>query len=144
MLEGGDVLRIERHLFVGLCNRTDQAGVDELALILRPHGYTVESVELHNCLHLKSAVSWIGDGTVLINREWVDASRFNNLRWVDVDAAEPAAANALRVGDTVIMPSAFPQTAARLRAHGFQVRELDLSELLKAESGVTCSSLIFD
>ena len=142
MLEGGDVLRIGHQLFVGLSNRTDHAGIDELALILRPYGYTVRAVVLRNCLHLKSAVSWIGDGTLLINRDWVDESAF--VGWQLIDVQEPAAGNALRVAHTVIMPSAFPQTAARLRAHGFQVRELDLSELLKAESGVTCSSLIFD
>ena len=142
MLEGGDVLRIGRQLFVGLSNRTDQAGIDELALILRPYGYTVDPIELRNCLHQKSAVSWIGDGTLLINRDWVDESAFAS--WHLIDVEEPAAGNALRVADTVIMPSAFPRTAARLRDHGFKVRELDLSELLKAESGVTCSSLIFD
>ncbi len=143
ILEGGDVLRIDRDLHVGLSNRTDQAGIEELALILRPYGYRVHPVELRNCLHLKSAVSNIGDDTLLINRDWVDPAYFPGHRRIDVAPDEPSAANALRVNDTVIMPSAFPQTANKLRAAGFQVRELDLSELLKAESGVTCSSLLF-
>ena len=80
---------------------------------------------------------------VLLNRAWLDASLLADYRLIDVSPEEPGAANALRLGDTVLMPDAFPKTAALLRESGFLVRALDLSELLKAESGVTCSSLVF-
>lgn len=143
-LEGGDVMRIGHALFVGLSHRTDADGIAELAALSAPYGYKVVAVPLRNCLHLKSACTSIGDGTVLINPEWVDAGAIAEYRFLAVDAAEAAAANALRVGSTVLMPSAYPRTAASLREHGFAVRELNLSELLKAESGVTCSSLVFE
>ncbi|HXJ43090.1 MAG TPA: arginine deiminase family protein, partial [Bryobacteraceae bacterium] len=143
-LEGGDVMQIGRRLFVGLSKRTDLAGVNQLAEELAPFGYEVTAVSMRNCLHLKSGCSYLGDDTVLINAEWIDRVRIGDYRFVNVAPDEPGAANALRVGDGILMPSEFPRTAEVLRGHGFKVRELDMSELLKAESGVTCSSLLFE
>ncbi|MDQ1472050.1 MAG: dimethylargininase [Bryobacterales bacterium] len=143
-LEGGDVMRIGKDLFVGLSARTDPAGVQQLAEELNPYGYRVTAVELRDCLHLKSACSFIGDGCLLINRAYLDTEPLRNYRFVDVAPDEPAAANALLVDRTVVMPSAFPATANLLQKAGFRVREVDVTELLKAESGVTCSSLLFD
>jgi dimethylargininase len=143
-LEGGDVMRIGRNLYVGLSARTNAEGVAQLADILAPFGYNVQLVAMRDCLHLKSACSFIGDGTVLLNRAWLDISALREYRLIDVAPVEPSGANALRVGDTVLMPDAFPGTATRLRESGFRVKALDLSELLKAESGVTCSSLFFE
>ena len=142
-LEGGDVMRIGHCLYCGLSGRTDQAGIAELRGLIGNLGYQVHAVELHGCLHLKSACSNIGDDTVLLNPEWVDGAGFTGCRLIPVAAGEPHAANALRVGTTVVMPSAFPATAALLRAAGFQVETLEMTELMKAESGVTCSSLVF-
>jgi dimethylargininase len=142
-LEGGDVMRVGRHLYIGLSARTDAAGVAQLGAELRPFGYEVHGVELRDCLHLKSACCCIAPDTILINRSWVDAGHFSNYRLIDVAEAEPNAANALNIGDTIVMPNAFPRTAAILRREGFNVAELDMTELMKAESGVTCSSLIF-
>jgi dimethylargininase len=142
-LEGGDVMRLGRHLFVGLSDRTDATGVAQLSTELRPFGYEVHSVDLRGCLHLKSACCCIAPDSILINRAWVDTARFANYRLIDVAETEPGAANALNIGKTIVMPNAYPQTAAILRREGFQVAELDMTELMKAESGVTCSSLLF-
>lgn len=139
-LEGGDVMRVGRDIYVGLSARTDQAGIDQLRESLEPFGYTVTAMELRNCLHLKSACCAIADDTILINREWVDATPLERYRLIDV--AEPASANVLRMGDALIMPESFPKTAELLREAGFHVRTVDVSELMKAECGVTCSSLI--
>ena len=144
LAEGGDVMRIGRDLFIGLSARTNADGVRQLREELAPFGYRVHGLELRDCLHLKSACCFIGDGAVLLNRAWLDWSLLREYRLIDVAADEPAGGNALRIGDTVLMPDAFPKTAAILRKQGFLTRTLDLSELLKAESGVTCSSLIFD
>jgi dimethylargininase len=143
-LEGGDVMRIGRDLFVGLSARTDLAGVQQLAEELKPYGYRVTAVKLRNCLHLKSACSFIGDGCVLINRAYLDTEPLRNYRFIDLSPDEPGGANALLVNGTVVVPSAFPATANLLHKAGFRVREVDVTELLKAESGVTCSSLLFD
>ncbi len=143
ILEGGDVMRVGNRLYAGLSHRTDVAGMTDLAQLLEPFGYEVIAVPLRNCLHMKSGCTYLGDDTVLINPEWIDTHNLGPYRFVEVDPGEEGAANALRVGETLLIPSAWPKTAASLRDSGFTVRELDLSELLKAESGVTCSSLLF-
>jgi dimethylargininase len=142
-LEGGDILRVGRKLFVGLTKRSNAEGLRQLAALLAPHRYEVVSVPVTGCLHLKSAVTFLGGTTLLANRAWFGASAFSGHDVVDVDPAEPHAANALALGNTVIFPASFPRTRARIEARGFHVTPLDISELQKAESGLTCSSLIF-
>jgi dimethylargininase len=143
-LEGGDVLRIDRKLFVGLSTRTNAEGIRQLTAILSPHDYEVISVPVTGCLHLKSAVTYLGQNTLLANRAWFDGQPFAAYRWIDVAPEEPHAANALALVGTVILPASFPRTRARLEARAFHVTPLDISELQKAESGLTCSSLLFE
>jgi dimethylargininase len=143
-VEGGDILRVGRRLVVGVTGRTNSEGIRQLAGILAPYGYEVTGVSVTGCLHLKSAVTHVGRNTLLANRAWFDTDPFLDFTWIDVDPAEPHAANALAIGDTVIFPACFPRTRARLETAGFQVTSLDISELQKAESGLTCSSLIFE
>ncbi|HXY24664.1 MAG TPA: arginine deiminase family protein [Candidatus Acidoferrum sp.] len=143
-LEGGDVLRIGRRLFVGLTKRSNAEGIGQLAAVLRPYGYEVIAVMVTGCLHLKSAVTYIGENTLLANRQWFDTARFPGYQWIDVDPAEPHAANALALGGMIIFPASFPKTRGRIGSEGFHVTPLDISELQKAESGLTCSSLLFE
>jgi dimethylargininase len=152
-LEGGDVLQIGNRVFVGLSSRTNAEGIRQLRVILAPYGYEVISVMVTGCLHLKSAVTYLGRkqasnsratfNTLLANRAWFDTNPFTGFEWIDVDPAEPHAANALAFGSTIIFPTSFPRTRARIEARGFHVTPLDISELQKAESGLTCSSLLF-
>jgi dimethylargininase len=142
-LEGGDILRIGRKLFVGLTKRSNAEGIRQLAAILAPHHYEVIAVPVTGCLHLKSAVTYLGRSTLLANRAWFDPAPFSAYDWIDVDPSEPHAANALALGNTVIFPASFPGTRARVEGAGFHVTPVDISELQKAESGLTCSSLIF-
>jgi dimethylargininase len=102
----------------------------------------VRPVEVSGCLHLKSACSHVGHNTVLVNRSWIDADAFSEFELLDVPENEPAAANALLLHDVVIMPASFPKTRALLERRGIRVRTVDVSELQKAEAGVTCTSLI--
>ncbi len=142
-IEGGDVLRIGRKLFVGLTTRSNAEGLRQLTAILAPYGYQVVGVSVTGCLHLKSAVTFLGQNTLLANRAWFDATPFAAYNWVEVAPGEPHAANALALGGTIIFPASFPQTRARIETAGFHVTTLDISELQKAESGLTCSSLLF-
>src|SRR6266478_3740186 len=103
-VEGGDVLRIGRSLFAGLSSRTNAEGIQQLASILASYGYEVVSVAVMGCLHLKSAVTYIGRNTLLANRAWFDTRPFAGFEWIDVAAEEPHAANALAIGGTVIFP----------------------------------------
>jgi dimethylargininase len=143
-VEGGDVLRIERKLFAGVSSRTNAEGIRQLGCLLAPYDYEVVSVAVTSCLHLKSAVTHVGRNTLLANRAWFDTTPFAGFEWIDVAPEEPHAANALAIGGTVIFPASFPRTRALLGARGFHVTPLDISELQKAESGLTCSSLLFD
>ena len=142
-LDGGDVLQVGRSLFVGVTPRTSAGGIAQLAGIVGPAGYEVSTVPVTGCLHLKSAVSEIADRTLLINGAWVPPEAFAQLRLIAVDATEPFAANAVRVGDVVVYPAEFPRTRARIEAEGIVVRVVPASELAKAEGGVTCCSLRF-
>ncbi|OLD62520.1 MAG: dimethylargininase [Acidobacteria bacterium 13_1_40CM_2_60_7] len=144
MIEGGDVLRIGRRVFVGYSRRTNKEGVRQLSAILSRHAYEVIPVAVTGCLHLKSAVTFLGRNTLLANRNWFGTALFVGYDWIDVELDEPHAGNALAIGDTVIFPASFPKTRERIEARGFRVAPLDISELQKAESGLTCSSLIFE
>jgi len=144
MMEGGDVLRVGRKLFVGLTKRTNAEGIRQLAVLLEPYRYEVTAVRVNGCLHLKSAVTFLGGNTLLGNRAWFDARRLEAFDWVDVDPTEPHAANALALGDAVVFPASYPKTTERIAEKGFRVLLLDISELQKAESGLTCSSLLFE
>ena len=103
----------------------------------------MRGVKVDGCLHLKSACCSLGDGKILVNRAWIDTSQFGGYQVTGVAPDEPNAANVLRIGDTVIVPASFPQTAAIIEREGLAVRRIDISELQKAEAGVTCSSIIF-
>jgi dimethylargininase len=141
-LDGGDVLLAGRDVFVGRSQRTNESGFQQVRALLGPLGYAVTAVPVRSCLHLKSAVTRVGPRDLLINRSWVDAEAFPGLRLVDVDPEEPSAANALLVGEVLVFPAAFPRTWERLSASGIRVVPVDISELAKAEGGVTCCSLI--
>lgn len=143
-LEGGDVMSAGRVVFVGSSQRTNREGIAQLSDTLRPYDYRVQPVEVRGCLHLKSACSYIGNDTVLVNRSWIDTEHLHRFELLDVPGEEPTAANALLVRDVVILPASFPKTRALLERRGFRVTVIDLSELQKAEAGVTCTSLIFN
>src|SRR5262249_57849689 len=110
-LEGGDVLRVGRTLFVGLSDRTGEAGVRALDGLLRPLGYSVVPVRVTGCLHLKSAACAVDEETVLVNRAWLETDPFVGLRLVDVPAAEPFGANVLRLPGAGLVRAKFPATA---------------------------------
>jgi dimethylargininase len=143
-LEGGDVMRIGRTLYVGISGRTNRDGFEQLSLILKPYDYQVRAVEVRGCLHLSTGCSYLGRDFVLLNRAWVDASPFECFNVIEVDETELWAANTIAVGELLLVPSAFPRTRALIEAHQFQVISTDISELQKAEGALTCMSLIFN
>jgi dimethylargininase len=143
-LDGGDVMRIGRRLFVGASSRTNAEGIAQLRAALAEFNYEVTAVDVKQCLHLKSGCSYVGSNSILVNREWVDLTRFAGFELIDVPASESGAANALEIKDVIIVPSTFPQTISLLEARGFIVKAIDVSEFQKAEGGVTCKSIVFN
>jgi len=142
-IDGGDLLRLGNTIFAGLSTRSNQSGIQQLRDIVADFGMTVETVETTKCLHLKSAVSEVAPGTLLINTDWISSSAFKDFELIPVDKEETHAANALRIGKDLIYPSSFPRTMDALVSRGIDVLPVDLTELQKAEGAVTCCSLIF-
>lgn len=143
-LDGGDVLVLGKKIFVGISTRSNPPAIVQLQKILAGYGYQVDGIHLHDCLHLKSAVTRLDDQTLLINRAWVDTKPFEHYHLIDVDPDEPFGANCLSIGGVVLYPSAFPKTLQRIREQGFSVLTVDVSELAKAEGAITCCSLILE
>lgn len=139
-LEGGDVMRIGRTLYAGISRRTNREGAEQLARF----GYRVVSIEVRGCMHLKTACTSLGDGRLLANRNWIDVGSLSEFEILDVPREEPWAANVLRIGGTVLVPAAHPRTAELVEREGLRVRLVDISELAKAEAGLTCMSLLFE
>lgn len=141
-LDGGDVMRAGRRLFVGISRRTNAAAVDQLAQLLQPYDYEVVPVSVRGALHLKSACSYLGDDTILANTAWLDTEAFVGMEIVPVDAAEAWGASVLNVDGHIVLPTGFPRITQRLAGRGLDVHVIDLSELRKAEGGPTCLSIL--
>ena len=142
-LDGGDVLVMGKDVYVGVGQRSQASAVFELHGQLENWDYTVHPVQFSACLHLKTAATRLRDDLVLINPAWVDPTAFGGRRVLEVDPEEPFAGNVLAIGHDVIMPKSFPKTADRIRREGLTTKLIDISELQKAEGGVTCCSLVF-
>ena len=143
-LEGGDILRLGRTVFAGQTPRTTREGTRQLAGALEPHGYEVVPVTPTGCLHLKSAVTFIGRETVLINPAWIDVDLFSRWQCVPVPPEEPFGANALLAGELVHVAASAPLTRRKLDALGFDTAVIDTGEFEKAEAALTCLSLLFE
>jgi len=142
-LDGGDVLIMGKDVYVGVGKRSQATAVFELHGLLENYDYTVHPVKFGDCLHLRTAATRLRDDLLLINPAWVDAGAFGDRKVIEVDPDEPFAGNVLTIGTDVIIPKSFPKTAERIRHAGLHTRAVDVSELQKAEGGVTCCSLIF-
>jgi dimethylargininase len=141
-LEGGDVLRVGRMLWVGLSSRTNAEGAVGLVRFVHRFGYTVRSVPLQDCLHLKTACTALPDGSLLVNPAWLPREAVEDLECIPVPSEEPWAANTLSVGQTVCVSAAHPRMADLIRGRGLAVETIDLSEFAKMEGGITCLSLL--
>ncbi len=142
-LEGGDVMLVGKTLYVGRSARTNAAAHEALAEILRPWGYTVVPVDLNDCLHLKTGVTYAGGDCFLANPAWVDISALQGAEIISLPVEEPWAANTLTVGGRVLLPAGFPRTRDLLAGRGHEVVTIDVSELQKAEGSLTCLSVLF-
>ena len=140
-LEGGDVLAIGDVLWVGQSTRTNHAGLKQLAHLVLEFGQRVQAVQVRGCLHLRTAVTNLGQEELLINPQWIESERLRDFAWIEVHPDEPFGANAIRVGNTIVMSASHPRTAERLARRGYQVRVVEIGEFEKAEAGVSCLCL---
>lgn len=147
VLEGGDVLRVDGHVFVGLSRRTNQLGARALADFLRPTGWQVREIAVDRCLHLKTGVTRVGDNTLVISEDLIDPAPFAALGLDLIRVASPAMANCLRIGSMLAAPAHaeavddLARIAAFADRRGLGLSVLDISEFEKGEGGLTCLSL---
>jgi dimethylargininase len=137
-LDGGDVLKIDRTVYVGRGGRTNGEGIRQLRALLAPRGWTVVGVPVSKVLHLKSAVTALPDGTAIGHPDDVDEPgvfpRF-------LPMPEHGAAVVVLAEDTVLMAASVPRSAALIEGLGYRVITVDVSEFEKLEGCVTCLSV---
>jgi dimethylargininase len=146
-LDGGDIIVTPGLVFAGVSGRTNADGARQLATILAPSGTRVVAIPVQGCLHLKSAAVWLplpaGGSAILLNPRWVDPAHFAGFDLIEVDPAEPEAANVLAVNGRVVCADAHAGTRRRLEAFGAATLAVPAAELAKAEGGLTCCSIVF-
>jgi len=142
-LEGGDVMKIEDHYYVGLSNRTNNEGANQLKKILKGYGYSSSTVLLKNVLHLKTGISYLGDSILLVSREFKDHPDFVGYKLIEVLNSEAYATNSLRINEYVIIPKGYPNLKKQIQNYNFKILELEMSEFEKMDGGLSCLSLRF-
>lgn len=142
-LEGGDVIRAGRTLFVGRSTRTNDAGAAQLRAFTEPLGYRVIQVDVQRCLHLSTGASHLGDNVILANPDWIDTAVFEGCEVIPVAPNDPWAANTMNINGVIVLAASSAPTAAALQDRGYQVRTVDISELMKAEGSMTCMRQLF-
>jgi len=140
-LDGGDVLQVGDHFYVGLTSRTNPEGARQLAEILGGYGYGVSFVESREYLHLKSGVSYLGDNVLMVAGGLASKEEFGGFDKIVADPHEEYSANCIRVNDHVLMPDGFERTKAQIAARGYGLIELEMSEFRKVDGGLSCLSL---
>ncbi len=143
LLEGGDVAIIGKHVFIGLSERTNEAGAVQLGRFLEPQGYSWSTIPVGEGLHLKSSVNVIGDNTLLLTADFAGRPEFEAYEQIVVDEDEAYGANCLEINGTVLMAAGFPGLRAKLERLERPIIELNMSECEKMDGGLTCLSLRF-
>lgn len=142
-LDGGDVMQVENQFYIGVSDRTNEEGARQLEQILLQYGYQCTVVPVKGGLHLKSDVSYIGRNTLLVTAALAKSDAFANYHKILVREDETYAANSLLVNDQILTPKAFPDTKRKLISAGFDVIEMETSEMQKMDGGLSCMSLRF-
>lgn len=140
-LDGGDVLILGKNVYVGISNRTNMEGAEQLESLLSTFGYSTHQIPLPGGLHLKSSVNYVGENLLLMLEEFVDIHAFNIFEKIIVAPEEAYACNTLWINDNLILPDHFPETRLQLEDIGLPMYILDMSEMEKLDGGLTCLSL---
>ena len=142
-LEGGDVMMVGDHFYVGRSARTDEEGIRQFIEILNRYGLTGSEVTLEKVLHLKTGVNYLENNTFLVAGEFIEKEEFKDARLILIPEEEAYAANCIWVNNKVIVPTGFPKVAEAVRQAGYEVILTDTSEYRKLNGGLSCLSLRF-
>lgn len=141
--DGGDILRINDHFYIGLSERTNEAGAHQIESIMLKYGYTTSTIIVENELHLKSVVNYLGNNNIVINDGFTGVKEFEGLNKIIISENEKYAANCLLVNDFLLIPRGFPSAKENIQALDYRIVELDMTEFRKMDGGLTCLSLRF-
>lgn len=143
ILEGGDVMMVEDHFYIGLSKRTNREGVEQLIKTLKKYGMSGSIVEMSEMLHLKSGLAYLEDNVLLVAGEFIDNVEFEKFNKIIIDEDEAYSANCIRVNDYVLVPAGYSKTKEKIEDAGLKVIEVDTSEYRKVSGGLSCLSLRF-
>ena len=142
-LDGGDVMRVGDHFYVGLSARTNEQGIGQFADILSKYGYTAAAVKMEKVLHLKTGLAYLENNNLMVAGEFIHHPEFQSFKRMVVDEPESYSANCIRVNDNVLVPLGYAKTKAAIEAAGYKVLAVDVSEFRKLDGGLSCLSLRF-
>jgi dimethylargininase len=142
-VDGGDVLQVDNHFFIGLSERTNKEGAAQLGRILESFGNTWSTIEVGAGLHFKSSVNYVGNNTLLVTADFAEHAELMGYNKIILEKAEAYAANTLLVNEHLLMPAGFPGSRKQLEVLGLDIIELETSEVRKMDGGLTCMSIRF-
>lgn len=142
-LDAGDIMMVGKHFYIGLSGRSNREGAEQLLTILRANGYDGTTVAFSEALHLKSSVSYLDSNRLVIAGELCAKAEFATFEQVAVDTDEAYAANCVWINNYVLVAAGYPKTSRKISDLGYQVIELEVSELRKLDGGLSCLSLRF-
>jgi len=140
-VDGGDIMRVNDHFYIGRSKRTNAEGARQLAAMLSEHGFTSSNIPVRSVLHLKTGVTYIGKDTFVAIDEF--AGRFASGQVLRVEEEEAYAANCLLANGTVLAPAGFPGVKGQIAELGYPIIEVEMTEFRKMDGGLTCLSLVF-
>lgn len=141
MIDGGDVLEIDDRILIGLSERTGPEGARQLCRFFERDGFRCGTVPVAGGLHLKSGVSYLGNGVVLTDSSTAGIVSLPGLEVITVADGEEYCANCITVNGRILFPAGFPRTRDLLACTGLEIIELDMSEFRKMDGGLSCLSL---
>lgn len=142
-LDGGDVMMVGDHFYVGLSERTNQEGIDQFTKALSKYGMTCEAVEMKEMLHLKTGLAYLENNNLIVGGEFISSPVFEKFNRLEVSEDEAYSCNCIWINDNVIVPAGYPKTQAKVEAMGYKVIVVDTSEFRKLDGGLSCLSLRF-
>jgi dimethylargininase len=141
-VDGGDILRIGSHFYIGLSERTNIEGANQLQTIFAKYGFTSSTIAVTAVLHLKSGVTCLGDKHVLAIDEFASRPEFQSFDVIEAPDEEGYAVNCLLINGTLLMPRGFQKMAEQLETLGYPIIEVAMTEFQKMDGGLTCLSLL--
>ena len=144
--EPGDIMMVDKHFYIGQSDRTNKLGAEQMIAHLEKHGLAGSIVKLDTMLHLKTGCNYLQNNVLLVAGEFKDDSihpEFSKFNKIEVDDDEAYACNSVWVNGTVIVPAGFPKVLQRIKDAGYGTVEVDVSEFMKLDGGLSCLSLRF-